>query len=100
MSLKENLGKNIKKYRKLKNITQEKLADIVGIDPKNISRIENGNNYPTSENLSAIAKALDLEVYELYVFSEIDYEAMKRDIIANLDTPKHVIALYKCLKSF
>lgn len=32
MNLKENLGKSIQKYRKLNNLTQEKLTEIVEIE--------------------------------------------------------------------
>mgnify|MGYP002711239257 CR=1 FL=1 len=49
MTLKQDLGQRIQKLRKDKKITQEQLAEMVGIDPKNISRIEKGNNYPTAE---------------------------------------------------
>ena len=62
MTLKQDLGQRIQKLRKDKKITQEQLAEMVGIDPKNISRIEKGNNYPTAENLTSIAKALHVDI--------------------------------------
>ncbi len=99
MALKENLGQNIQRLRKQRKITQEQLAEQVGIDPKNISRIENGNNYPTAENLTSIAKALDTEIYELFVFKEISYPDMKQEIINALDSEKNILYLYKCLKT-
>ena len=77
MTLKQDLGKKIQKLRKEKKITQEHLAELVGIDPKNISKIENGNNYPTAENLTSIAKALQVDIYELFVFNEVPIEQMK-----------------------
>ncbi len=54
MTLKRDLGQKIQQLRKDKKITQERLAELVGIDPKNISRIENGNNYPTAETTSQL----------------------------------------------
>lgn len=98
MTLKENLGKSIKKIRKEKQITQEQLAEFVGIDPKNISRIENGNNYPTAENLTAIANALGVEIYELFVFNDVSYAQMRHEIIDAMDNPKTILHLYKYLK--
>lgn len=98
MSLKQDLGKKIQKLRKDKKITQEQLAELVGIDPKNISRIENGNNYPTAENLTSIAKALNVEIYELFVFNNLPIEEMKKEIISELENEKTVLHLYKCLK--
>lgn len=98
MSLKQKLGQRIQTLRKEQKITQERMAEIVGMDPKNISKIENGNNYPTAENLSAIASALGVEVYELFVFNSIPYPQMKQEIIESLNNDKNILYLYKCLK--
>lgn len=98
MSLKQDLGQKIQKLRKERKITQEQLAEIVGIDPKNISRIEKGNNYPTAENLTSIAKALQVEIYELFVFNDVPYSRMKDEIIDSLVCEKNILHLYKCLK--
>lgn len=38
----KKIGAKIVFYRKLKSMTQEKLADEVGITPQYLSRIENG----------------------------------------------------------
>ena len=100
MKLKESLGKNIKYYRKKKGLTQEQLAELVNIHDKNLSKIENGNNYPSAETLSTIVKALDIDFYELFLFNnEIDYEQMKSEIIQSLDDNKNILALYKYLKN-
>lgn len=76
MALKQDLGQRIQYLRKQQKLTQEALAELVGIDPKNISKIENGNNYPSAETLTAIATALNVDIYELFVFSPIPYEQM------------------------
>lgn len=98
MTLKQDLGQRIQKLRKDKKITQEQLAEMVGIDPKNISRIEKGNNYPTAENLTSIAKALSVDIYELFVFNSIPLEQMKEEIINSLSSEKNILHLYQCLK--
>ena len=98
MTLKQDLGQRIQKLRKDKKITQEQLAEMVGIDPKNISRIEKGNNYPTAENLTSIAKALHVDIYELFVFNSIPLEQMKEEIINSLNSEKNILHLYQCLK--
>ena len=98
MALKQDLGQRIQKLRKERKITQEQLAEIVGIDPKNISRIEKGNNYPTAENLTSIANALGVEIYELFVFNDIPVARMKEEIINSLINEKTVLHLYQCLK--
>ena len=98
MTLKQDLGQRIQKLRKDKKITQEQLAEMVGIDPKNISRIEKGNKYPTAENLTSIAKALNVDIYELFVFNSIPLEQMKEEIINSLNSEKNILHLYQCLK--
>ena len=57
----------MKKLRNIAKISQEKLADIAGLDRKTISRIENGHLSPSIDNLWAIADALNLEAHELLV---------------------------------
>ena len=63
------LGKKIKEYRKNKGLTQEQLAEAVGIDTVTVSKIEIGNNYPTSANLTKIAEILSVHPRDLYDFS-------------------------------
>lgn len=100
MSLKQQLGQRIQAIRKSKRLTQEQFAELIGIDPKNVSKIENGNNYPSPETLTSIARALDVDIYELFVFQEeIPIEKMKEKIVNALDIDKNVIFLYQALKT-
>ena len=101
MNLKKELGNKIQALRKEKKITQEHFAEIVGIEPKSVSRIENGYNYPTPETLCAIANALGVEVYELFVFgATLSYDEMKKEIIKSLDDKNNIVFLYKTLKRY
>ena len=65
------LGKRIKELRKAKNLTQEKMSEIIGIEPNNLSRLENGKNFPTPENLTKIANALNVDIRELFTFNHL-----------------------------
>ena len=56
------IGEEIKKARKTKNITREKLAELVNIDEKQLYRIEHGLSSPKLENFLKIAQALDLKI--------------------------------------
>lgn len=99
MTLKKNLGKRIKFLRKQKRMTQEVFSELIKIEQNSLSRIENGNNYPSPETLMAIAKELNVEVYELFVFGEeLSYEKMKQEIINALEEKRNIIYLYKALK--
>ena len=87
MDIKKTLGKNIQNYRKIRNITQEKLAETIGIDTISLSKIETGKNYPTAENLAKIASILDVEVYELFISPEIKTnEELLKEISKSLNT--------------
>lgn len=71
MSIKKFLGQRIQEIRKSKKLTQPALAELVSVDAKYISRIETGNSYPSLDTLDGIAKALDIEVKELFNSSHL-----------------------------
>lgn len=62
------LGLRIKELRKAKGLSQDALAEKVGIDPKHLSRIEVGGSYPSFETLSRIADGLRVEPKDLFEF--------------------------------
>ena len=59
-------GKRLKELRKLNKLTQEQLAELIGLDPKQICRIENGACFTTFETLQKIADTLNIEIFELF----------------------------------
>lgn len=67
-SLKEKFGKRVKELRKAQKITQEQFAEIINIEPPNISKIENGLHFPQADKIEKIAKALNVSVFELFNF--------------------------------
>ncbi len=71
-SLRKTVGKNIKRIRKLKKWTQADLAEKIGIEPVSVARIETGLNFPKEENLTAIARHLNVEVSDLFVDRDSD----------------------------
>jgi transcriptional regulator with XRE-family HTH domain len=62
------LGERIQKLRKEKGITQEELASMTSLDRVSIGYIEQGIRAPKLRTLLAIAKALKIEVKELFSF--------------------------------
>lgn len=59
---KKVIGARLKDLRKKKRLTQEQLAEIVGITRESISQYENGDKIPTDDNKVKIAKALGRSV--------------------------------------
>lgn len=60
--------KRIKNFRKSKNITQEKLALMVGIDRSYMGSIERGERNITLATMFKIIDALELSPIELFSF--------------------------------
>jgi transcriptional regulator with XRE-family HTH domain len=61
------VGNNIKKYRKILNISQEKLAERAGLHRTYIGGIERGERNITLDSLQVIAIALNVAPVELIV---------------------------------
>lgn len=64
----KKIGENIVFRRKELGIKQIDLATMIGIEDSSLRRIESGRTNPTFKTLYRIAKALDIEVYELINF--------------------------------
>ena len=61
----EIIGKRIKKFRMERNLSQEKLAEMINTTNNHISRIEIGQRIPGIETLILIANALNVSVDDL-----------------------------------
>lgn len=70
------LGDKIKKLRKEKHITQQELADKVGISRSSIGMIESNKQGTTNETLVKLAKVLNTTVD--YLLSDSDYENIEK----------------------
>ena len=68
---KKLLGEKIKELRKSRKLSQDKLSEQIGIDPKHLSRIEVGNSYPSLNTLEKIAIALNVEIKEFFEFEHL-----------------------------
>lgn len=82
MTIKELLGARVKELRKRKNLSQEKLAEEIGIDPKHLSRIEVGRSYPSINTLEKLASVLDVELKDLFDFAhEAPVDQLRQNLI-------------------
>ena len=61
----ENIGLNVRKYRKIAKLSQIELAVEVGIDRSYLSEIENGRTNTSISVLYAIADALNIDIVDL-----------------------------------
>ena len=61
----KSIGKQIKKYRTQKGISQEELGRIISVNSEHLSRVETGRKYPSLELTIMIANALEVSVDDL-----------------------------------
>lgn len=83
-SIKLLLGSRIKELRKTRALSQEQLADIVGLDPKYVSFIECGRNAPSLETMEKIANAFGVEIKDLFEFAHLFVGGVKVENIEQL----------------
>lgn len=87
-SFKKLIGKRVRYYRNLRNLTQEQLAEIMEFNTKSISLLENGHNYIALNKVPRLCKALEIEPYQLFIFDKRNMrtENIKADIQEILNT--------------
>ena len=59
---------NLKKYRLQKNMTQEQLADAVGVRRETIMRLEKAQYNPSLKLAMDISRAVGAPIEEIFVF--------------------------------
>ena len=64
------LKNNIKEARKEKNLTQQNLAELIGVSRNTICSIENGQFNPTAKLALILCIALDKNFEELFYFDD------------------------------
>lgn len=102
------LGKKIKELRKSKGLTQEELAEKIGIDDKHLSRIEKGYHSPKYNLVLKLSQVLDFNFFTeietkdtvkvdkiVEKFLQILNKANESEKLYYLESLKHT---QKCLK--
>lgn len=65
---KKLIGARIKELRRQAGMTQEGLAERVGLDSSHLSRLEVGRHFPSLISLERIANALSVPLAEFFQF--------------------------------
>lgn len=66
MNIKKELGEKIKRFRKLRGLTQEQLSEMVDISSRNLSNIEIGASFVKADTLEKILDSLNISSEELF----------------------------------
>lgn len=72
------LSLKLKEYREQKGITQEKLAELLDVSDKSISKWELENGYPSKKNMMKIHELLDVPLEVLMIEEQSEDSRFKR----------------------
>lgn len=79
------LGENIKKFRSKQELTQEQLADIIGVSAQAVSRWENGTTFPDITLLPTIASYFDVTLDELIGMDNFKSGEQLKELLSQLE---------------
>ena len=96
----KNFGKRLRDLRLQANLSQENLAEIVGVTTKTVSYWENGHNPVTLNKIPLIAGALNIPIYKMFVFLDVEENSADKDYISLLQakTGKELDTLFSVIK--
>lgn len=97
----EKFGIRVKQLRKKQNMTQEKLAEALGIGVRSIGKIETGKSFPSAKNIEKLIITLQTSPIELFNFEYIQPKSdIKKAIIEILEqNPAKLSDIYKIVKA-
>lgn len=76
-------GDNLKQLRKSKNISQEELAEKLGVSRQSISKWETGENYPSMQNIMCLCTIFKCQINELVHEDFVDINYLDDEIKMN-----------------
>ena len=77
MDVRRVIGANVRRYRLQADLTQARVADLMGVDRAYISALERGERNPTVLSLWQVAEALDIHIAKFFDESALDAQAME-----------------------
>jgi transcriptional regulator with XRE-family HTH domain len=95
IDIKEIFAENLKKIRRKKGLTQEKLAEKANMSLQYLALLEIARKFPSGEMLERLANALDIETYELLAVAPSannELELLRNDIISEVKTLNETLA--------
>jgi len=103
MDIKVLLGQRVRELRLANNMTQEYLAELVGIETQSLSNIERGKYYPTAQNLNKLIEILNIEPAELFNFKHLSpykelIDEMNKTLQQNEELTRLVYKFYSLVK--
>lgn len=102
--IKELFGKKIKELRIKSGLSQEELAEKIGIAERNLSKIECGKSFMRAEKIEKMSEILNVKPKDLFDFDYYkDLEKIRQELIFDIKTNNEnlrlMYKLYTVLKN-
>lgn len=81
--VKKMLGERVRHLRTKANLSQEKMAEKMGISPKYLSQIERGNGNVCIVYLEKISTGLEISLSELFDF---EHELPRKELVGKIES--------------
>ena len=101
MDRKKALGNRIRELRKHNKLSQERIAELIDVEPPSICNIENGRNYPTMQNLEKITDVLNVSFIDVFNFEHFQEKnkLIEEIVIMLKNNPDKITEIYKITKA-
>ena len=101
-TIKKLFGRRLAELRGKRGWTQEKLAEKIGIDQRNVSKIENGNTFP-GRCLAKIPEAFGFPIKDFFDCQQdeeylIEYYLNNADLVISAIGKKYILSEYNFKK--
>ena len=94
--IKAIFGKNLRREREKRNLSQEKFAELIDIGIPALSKLECGKSYPKTQTLQKIIDVFKISPHVLYVTDDdFDVNTAYDDMLSRLKTIKQNKEIFK-----
>ncbi len=84
--IKNIIGLKVKQLRSKRGLTQEKLAEYIGLQPQTIAKIETGKRFISADVLSKLSNFFDVAPYVFFIAPETKYASKDLDYISQINS--------------
>lgn len=96
--MKLNIGENIKRLRKERDITQEEFAEVLGVSCQSVSRWENNTCYPDIELVPTIAEFFGISTDKLMGVDDIEVKKAVERYLDDFQSAISVGNIDECIR--
>ena len=93
----------LKPVGKQRGLSQERLAELIDVEPRHLSRIEVGKSYPTIDRLERIARVLETSMGDFFDYMHLDNQTARvrniEEMVKGLPEEYQQI-VYKIVRAF